>query len=129
MNRIKTLRERDNMTQEKLGKLLNVQKAAISKYENNIVPLTDETISKLCDIFHVSSDYLLGKTDIENIEKPYEDELEKVLFSKAKELNTEEKKAILNVINAIKKDVDSKGWYIAYFTFKRRNFARWILKL
>lgn len=129
MNRIKTLRERDNMTQEKLGKLLNVQKAAISKYENNVVPLTDETISKLCDIFHVSSDYLLGKTDIENIEKPYDDELEKVLFSKAKELNAEEKRAILNVINAIKKDVDSKGWYIAYFTFKRRNFARWILKL
>ena len=107
MNRIKTLRERDNMTQEKLGKLLNVQKAAISKYENNVVPLTDETISKLCDIFHVSSDYLLGKTDIENIEKPYEDELEKVLFSKAKELTAEEKKAILAIIKAIKKDVDN----------------------
>jgi transcriptional regulator with XRE-family HTH domain len=106
MNRIKLLRERDNITQEKLGSMLNVQKAAISKYENNIVPLTDETIKKLCDVFNVSSDYLLGKSDIENVEEPYDSELDKVLFSKAKELTNDEKKAVLSVINAIKKDVD-----------------------
>jgi transcriptional regulator with XRE-family HTH domain len=108
MNRIRQLRERDDITQEKLGKMLNVQKAAISKYENNIVPLTDETINKLCDIFDVSSDYLLGKSEFEKIEEPYNNELEKVLFSKTKDLTDSEKRTILNVINAIKKDVDSE---------------------
>ena len=38
----------------------------------------------------------------------YDNELEKVLFSKAKDLNDDEKKAIINVINAIKKDVDKE---------------------
>ena len=73
---------------------------------SDIVPLTDDTIKKLCDIFDVSSDYLLGKSEIEKIEEPYENELEKVLFSKAKELTDDEKFAVLSVINAIKKDVD-----------------------
>ena len=34
MNRIKQLREERGMTQPELGKVLNVQGAAMSKYEN-----------------------------------------------------------------------------------------------
>lgn len=127
--RLKNLRENAGFTQEQLGKKLNVVKSNISMYENGTRIPNADILEQLSKIFDVSIDYLLGKTDVKKYESPYDDELEKVLFSKAKELNTEEKKAILNVINAIKKDVDSKGWYIAYFTFKRRNFARWILKL
>lgn len=107
MNRIKLLRERDNVTQEKLGILLNVQKAAISKYENGVVPLTDETIKKLCDIFDVSSDYLIGKSKIEKPEEPYETKLDEILFKKIKILTEKEKKVILNVIDAIKNDENS----------------------
>lgn len=64
MNRIKSLREERNMTQTELGRLLNVQDAAISKYEKERVPLTAETLSKLSDIFGVSIDYILCKTDV-----------------------------------------------------------------
>ena len=63
MNRIKQLREERNMTQPELGRVLNVQGAAISKYENEKIPLTTETIKKLAEFFGVSTDYLLGKTD------------------------------------------------------------------
>lgn len=59
MNRIKYLREKNNMTQEKLGELIGVKSSAISKYEKSIVPLTDETILKFSKIFGVSSDYIL----------------------------------------------------------------------
>lgn len=58
-NRIKYLREQRGLSQVQLGELLNVKDAAISKYENGKIPLTDDTINRLCDIFNVSSDYLL----------------------------------------------------------------------
>lgn len=60
MNRIKELREEKGWKQDDLGKLLGVQKATISKYETGRIPLTDDTIRKLSDIFQVPSDYILG---------------------------------------------------------------------
>lgn len=63
MNRIRQLREARGMTQQELGKILNVQGAAISKYESGKIPLTVDTINKLTDVFEVSIDYLLCKTD------------------------------------------------------------------
>lgn len=59
-NTIKELRTEAGMTQEELGMLLNVQNAAVSKYESGNVPLTGETLLKLSKIFNVSTDYLLG---------------------------------------------------------------------
>lgn len=49
------------LTQTELGNMLNVKDAAISKYENEKIPLTAETLLKLSSIFKVSIDYLLGK--------------------------------------------------------------------
>ena len=67
MNRIKQLREKKGITQEKLGQLIGVQSSAISKYEKGIVPLTDDTIRDLCKIFDVSSDYLIcNDTELSN---------------------------------------------------------------
>lgn len=59
-NRLKALREENGMNQSELGKLLNVQGAAISKYESGEVPLTGETIVSLAEYFGVTTDYLLG---------------------------------------------------------------------
>lgn len=59
-NTIKELRTEAGMTQEELGMLLNVQNAAVSKYESGKVPLTGETLLKLSKIFNVPTDYLLG---------------------------------------------------------------------
>ena len=62
MNRIKELRAGKGVNQEQLAKFLNVQRAAVSKYENGEIPLTAETINKLADYFDVTTDYLLGRT-------------------------------------------------------------------
>ena len=63
MNRIKQLRKDKGMLQEELAQLLNVQRSAISKYETGKVPLTNDTLSKLSEIFDTSIDYILYKTD------------------------------------------------------------------
>lgn len=65
MNKLKLLRETAGMTQTELGKLLNVKDSAISKYESGKIPLTDETLLQLAEIFNVSIDYLLGKDHLE----------------------------------------------------------------
>lgn len=65
-NRLKALREENGMNQSELGKLLNVQGAAISKYESGEVPLTGETIVQLAEYFGVTADYLLGLTEGED---------------------------------------------------------------
>ena len=84
MNRIKQLRNEKEINQDVLAELLGLEIAGISKLETGRVPLKDEYIIKLSEYFNVSADYLLGKSDIRNIE-----ELKKVPFANAGGLNTE----------------------------------------
>lgn len=71
LNRIKELRAEKNINQEVLAKLLGLEVAGISKLETGRVPLKDDYIIKLSEYFGVSTDYLLGKTDIRNIEEDF----------------------------------------------------------
>ena len=66
MNRIKQLRNEKKINQDVLAKLLGLEIAGISKLETERVPLKDEYIIKLSDFFGVSTDYLLGKSNIRN---------------------------------------------------------------
>jgi transcriptional regulator with XRE-family HTH domain len=53
--KIKELRKAKNLTQEELGELLGVKKAAIQKYEKGeIVNLKLSTIKKPCEIFEIT---------------------------------------------------------------------------
>ena len=104
--RLRNLRENKGYNQEELGSLLGLSTSTIGMYEQGRRQPDNETLLRIAEIFDVSIDYLLGKTEVKKYEQPYDDDLEEVLFSKAKDLTDDEKKTILNVINAIKKDVD-----------------------
>lgn len=59
-SRLKELRKKKEMTQEKLAKILGVKRANIAKWETiNAVPNID-ILTKLADYFDVDIDYLLG---------------------------------------------------------------------
>ncbi|QUH28296.1 helix-turn-helix domain-containing protein [Vallitalea guaymasensis] len=62
-NRLKALRIKNNMTQEELGKKVNLKKAAISKYENGKLQPNIDMIIKFAEIFGVSVDYISGRSD------------------------------------------------------------------
>ena len=68
MNRIKELRTAAGMKQTELAELLHVGNTAISKYELELRALDPELINQLCDIFHVSADYLLCRTAMPSAE-------------------------------------------------------------
>ena len=48
MNQLKTLRKERNISQADIADLLGIKPAAVSKYETGRVPLSEESIEKLC---------------------------------------------------------------------------------
>lgn len=58
--RLKMLRLNSGMTQTDLAKRLSVTKSVVSYYELHERTPSPEILIKLADIFHVSTDYLLG---------------------------------------------------------------------
>ena len=63
-NRIKELRMGKSLSQERLADMIGTTKQAVSNYERGVRKPDIPTIEALCDIFNVSSDYLLGKEDV-----------------------------------------------------------------
>lgn len=66
MNRIKKLREEFGYTQQDLANKLNGAKSTIAMYENETRKPSMEILIKLSEVFNVSIDYILCKTDIRN---------------------------------------------------------------
>lgn len=60
MNRIRELRQEMGWMQADLALKLQVRQQAISKYETGALDLDTATIRRLCEIFGVTADYLLG---------------------------------------------------------------------
>ena len=61
---IKNLRIKKGLTQQELGNLLGLKKAAINKYENGTVEnIKRSIIQKMAEIFDVSPAYLMGWED------------------------------------------------------------------
>ena len=60
---LKAIREDRDIKQKDLAKLLNVSQNTYSQYETGVISLTAEVLIKLSDIYGVSVDYLLDRTD------------------------------------------------------------------
>ncbi len=58
--KLKTLRKQAGMTQTELARRLNITKSVVSYYELQERNPSPDTLIKLADIFHVTTDYLLG---------------------------------------------------------------------
>ena len=58
--RIRRLRKERKLKQEQVALALQVNRKAVSHYENDIREPSFASLIKLSELFHVSSDYLLG---------------------------------------------------------------------
>ena len=83
---LKALRMRRGMSQQQLASVIQVSQQSINKYENHDVEPNIETLCAIADLFEVSVDYLIGRTDIER-------KIESTSFC---ELNQNEMKLIEN---------------------------------
>lgn len=64
-DKLKALREEKNLTQANLAKLLNISPSTIGMWEQNRRSPDNEALNKIADFFNVSSDYLLGRTNLQ----------------------------------------------------------------
>jgi len=64
--RIKGLRTQKDISQEELGNIVGVGKQAVSSWERNESKPRSDVLNQLADFFTVTTDYLLGRTDIPN---------------------------------------------------------------
>ncbi len=62
-DRLRELRIKNHWTQNKVAELLGVSRPAYTHYETGERSLDPTTLAKLCNLFGVSSDYLLGLSD------------------------------------------------------------------
>ncbi len=59
--RIKDLREKSGYTQEYVGEKLGISPQAYLGYEKNRMELSVRQVLGLAELYHVSTDYILGK--------------------------------------------------------------------
>ena len=63
-NRLKDLREDNDLNQKELADVLGVHQTTYSSYEIGKLSLTADVLIKLAKYYKVSVDYLLGLTDV-----------------------------------------------------------------
>lgn len=72
-DRIKGLRKSMHLSQKELAKNLNIASSMLCKYERGYYLISTATLYSLSKNYHISSDYLLGKTNknknLKDIEK------------------------------------------------------------
>lgn len=62
-SRLRTLRERYNLTQEDVGQKIGVSKATVNRYETGEIDIKRTIAIKLAKVFNTSPAYIMGWTD------------------------------------------------------------------
>ncbi len=76
--RLKLLRLEIKLTQKEIAEKLGISQQAYAVWETGKRNPNQKTLNILSDFFNVSTDYLLGNTDIKN-QKQFDEDLEKSL--------------------------------------------------
>ena len=60
VEKIRALREDHDLTQEYIARLLGTSQTMYARYERGANELPIRHLIKLCELYHVSADYILG---------------------------------------------------------------------
>lgn len=72
-NRIKKLRDSAGYSQEEFANLLDISKQQVYRWENGKSEPSGEALTRIAQVFSITSDYLLGLTDEPNAHYAVED--------------------------------------------------------
>lgn len=61
-DRIKFIRKSQNLSQEELGKKINLSRSQIGCYENAYRNIPDRSINDICKVFNINKEWLLNGT-------------------------------------------------------------------
>lgn len=66
MNRLRELREDNDLFQKDVAAILNMSQTGYSQYETETNDIPTDILKQLADFYHTSIDYLLYRTDRRN---------------------------------------------------------------
>lgn len=89
--RMKELREGNGLSQKKLADQLGLSAGTIGNWESGTREPNFDMIQRLSDFFEVTTDYLLGKSDLRNpnIPEPTDEDIRFALFKGAEGISDE----------------------------------------
>ena len=110
MNRLNKLRTEKRITLRELAEKVNIDYTALSRVENGKRNLTDNDIAILCSFFNVSSDYLLGFSDIRQStpQTPTVPNLQFALHGYEDSLSDDDKEMILSLAKKLANKNDTE---------------------
>lgn len=113
--RLAQLRKEHNLTQKELADKFDISPKAISFYELDQREPSNDLLKSFADFFDVTTDYLLGKSNVSSTESSQIKELEEdfpegvsVLYRANKDLTPEQKEMMLRMINSVFFDDEEK---------------------
>ncbi|MCI6357834.1 MAG: helix-turn-helix domain-containing protein [Erysipelotrichaceae bacterium] len=95
--RVKSLMERDNISQKELAKLSGISEASVSRYLSGDLRPRMDILANIAKVFNVSTSYLVGEMDNAVQPDAYEETLCVVTRNKSK-LDDAQKAEIIKVL-------------------------------
>lgn len=106
-NRIRTLRLEKGLSCDELGKYVGVSRVSAWQWEAGINYPNNHVLLKLAELFDVTTDYLLGKSDVKNPDIEL-NEFEVAFHGEVKDLTPEAKEKILEYARLLKISQENK---------------------
>lgn len=103
---LKYLREKEGLSKSELADKLKVNQSTISRWENGDMGVKVDNAYDVATTLNVDLPSLVGK-DLRSEQVKKFNEIDELLFSKAKDLSDEDKLVVMSVIDSIKKKADS----------------------
>ena len=69
--RLRAIRADHDLSQEGLAEALGVQRETIGQWERGVTPPSFSAIVKICDLYHVDADYIMGRIDCQTHDLQY----------------------------------------------------------
>jgi transcriptional regulator with XRE-family HTH domain len=107
--KIKIARLKVKLSQSQLSEVADTHQKNISKYEKDLVIPSAVTLKKIADALDVTTDYLLGDENSNNIK----DTALLKQFKEIDKMNDEDKNALTKVISAFIRDTHARQTYAA----------------
>lgn len=106
---LKSARKSTGMTQKDVSTALNISPNTYKNYEQGLREPNGDTIVALANLFHVTTDYLLGRPDAKPPEEPLDEfarkehlkSLEKVFMKKYLALTEEQRDKVLDFLRGV----------------------------
>lgn len=101
MNRIKELRNEKGLLQSDVAKYIGKSERIVGFYEKGERDPSTDTLIKLSELFDVSIDYILGKSDRRNTKKINLNDIDIAFASGIKGLNKENQETLKNIMEGL----------------------------